>query len=336
MKNTFYVIALNRELCGIISIVTSVMNHTIYAIRNNFIPIVDLKHHNNMYFRHNRKYRDNVWEYFFKQPSNYSLKDIEKYSDFNVIISNDSHDTNSGFDLYVSDIPVDLNSNNERVLKIKKYYQKYFRFSDELCTYVDNKYEQLLHKNKLKKENILGVLLRGTDYSERKSPGEHIQPSQKKIFTHIQNVINKNPQIKKIYLATEDLKIYSAFKEKFGEMLLENTQYMYNQTYDEKKLLIGEIKTGILDHHYHLAFDYISSLYILSKLDFFIAGRCNGSLLVWLLSKGFKYFYIYNLGTYKKYSLSESIFSVKRSSDGQHLTLSILGIRVKLKKNQSR
>ena len=82
-------------------------------------------------------------------------------------------------------------------------------------------------------------------------------------------------------------------------------------------------------------------MYILSKCGYFTAGRCNGSAFAWLLSDGFKYFYIYNIGNYPLFetksfynNIFERIFSVK--NDTAHKVFTLLGIKIKVKKESRR
>ena len=335
-KQKFYIIALNMEFRGLISIVTSVMNHVIYGYQNNFISVVDLKHYNNMYFKQNKAYRDNSWEYFFKQPCYKSLKDVENNEDIDVVISKNTHNAGTVFDFNIEQIPVNIVCHDKKILKIKDYYKQFLHFSDELQTWLDEKLNLFAKSNNLESNmssRVLGVLCRGTDYTERKTPGHPIQPNVKNLINDIKNFLKKHPHVERIYLATEDAAIYNKFKKEFGDTLLDNEQYMYNQNEEEKHQLLGEIKTERVNHHYNLAKEYLFSLYLLSKLDFFIAGRCNGSAFVWLLSEGFKYMYIYKLGTYppfnKQYNLFERFFSIKKDYEKKLNVITILGIKIK-------
>ena len=160
-----------------------------------------------------------------------------------------------------------------------------------------------------------------------------IQPKLDEVIKHIYKVMKSYSKIKKIYLATEDKMIYTKFKQEYGDKLLENSQYMYNQSSSEKAMLLGEIEVNRTDHHYHLAREYLASLYLLSRLKYFIAGRCNGSALVWLMNKNLEYAYIYNLGTYQaeQYSMRDRLFSVKTQGSKRYKIFSILGIRIKIK-----
>ena len=51
---------------GLFAIYSQILWQIVYALDNGYIPVVDLKHYYNQYFKDNRTYKDNSWEYFFK------------------------------------------------------------------------------------------------------------------------------------------------------------------------------------------------------------------------------------------------------------------------------
>ena len=64
----FYVICVTYKIEGLFAIVNSVLDHVIYARENGYIPIVDLKHYYNQYFKDNRvfkKYKSYGQDYCF-------------------------------------------------------------------------------------------------------------------------------------------------------------------------------------------------------------------------------------------------------------------------------
>ena len=63
-KRNIYGIGVSHSTDGLASIVKTTLNHVVYASNNNYIPIVDLKHYKNPYFKENREFKDNIWEYF--------------------------------------------------------------------------------------------------------------------------------------------------------------------------------------------------------------------------------------------------------------------------------
>ena len=64
MNRKFYIIGVTYNVEGLFAIVNSIINHCIYAEKNNYIPIVDMQHYQNQYFKDNRVFKDNTWEYF--------------------------------------------------------------------------------------------------------------------------------------------------------------------------------------------------------------------------------------------------------------------------------
>ena len=194
--------------------------------------------------------------------------------------------------------------------------------------FIEKQYDEII-----KGENdILGVLVRGTDYSIRKTKGEQIQPNPAAVIKKVKLFLKKHSDIKKIYIATEDDSIYQMFKKEFGEMLIDNNQYRY--TYDKNnKPYLAEIVTTRQNHNYQLAREYLSSLYILSKCKYFIGGRCAGTKIAWILSDGWDDVYIWDLGIYGKNKFLTNIFECinkKDENDIKYKSLTILGMKFKI------
>ncbi len=77
MSEKYNIIGLtNSARSGLFSLYTRAVSFIIYSLDNNYIPVIDLKNFDNQYFKDNKQYIDNVWEYFFKQPKNIGLEDI--------------------------------------------------------------------------------------------------------------------------------------------------------------------------------------------------------------------------------------------------------------------
>ena len=138
---------------------------------------------------------------------------------------------------------------------------------------------------------------------------------------------------KKIWLATEDANIYKMFKDEFGDVLIDNNQFMFGDTGDK---VIADIEVNRPNHRYRLGMEYLSSIYIISKCKYIIGGTVTAMLGAWILSNGFekqKYVYIWDLGCYRirKREKCKNIFqkflSVKDEvyEDTKYKVLIILG-----------
>ncbi len=208
IKRKLYIVGISGNERGLLSIVTSVMNHIIYAVCTGKVPVVDLKYRKSIYFKDGRQFRDNVWEYFFKQPFKLSLSDISENDD--VEISLDSHFAPNTDGISAKYMPV---SNESKILpkmaEAKENYKKYFIFNDEMKNYLEHRYTEAIGDC----GNILGVLCRGTDYSKRRTFAECIQPKITDVIKKTGEILKKYPEITKIYLATEDNDIYETFKK---------------------------------------------------------------------------------------------------------------------------
>lgn len=327
-ERKLYIIKNVRANTGIGALILRSLFHCAYAIKKGYIPIIDLQHCENQYFKDKRKYKDNVWEYYLKQPMGLGLNDIKDEDE--IYISNDTFSPEVGFvgchSLY---FPKDINNN--KTLEVKNELSKYLKFNDETKLYLEKKANEALNGE----TDVLGVLLRGTDYVKKQSYKEFIQPNTKTIINEAKKLLAEG-KFKKVYLATEDKFIYEEFKKEFGELLIENRQYMYSTNYDSEKYL-SEIKVDRKNHNYNLALEYLASLYILSKCKGFLGGMTSGTRIAYLLSKNWQFIKIYNLGRYGIYnSFREKIFSIKKISTEKdnYDFITLFGIKIKMNKRK--
>lgn len=328
MDKKFYIIGVSRPIDGLFALLHSVINHCIYAEKQGYIPIVDMKHYSNQYFKDNREYKDNVWEYFFEQPAGYTLDVLDEnskivisknvlYSDCETIFTNDR-------------IPKSKYSRIDRkseYLRLK--YRAYYKPKKDIVEYLENGYKSVIPEN----SEVLGVLCRGTDYLEKRPKGEQVQPHWKDVIKEVKKMLKRHPEIDKIYLATEDDNIYNEFRKVFGDKLLENSQYKYS--YDKKESdFLADIKVDRENHNYNLAKEYYLSIYILSKCKYFVGGRTTGTKWVWILADKWEDFYVWKLGKYGT-SILEKIYSVSTVNDSckKHKVYTIFGIKIKKSMN---
>lgn len=326
----YYIIAVSHKTCGLFAILKNTIAHILYALEQGYIPVVDLKHYQNQYFKDNRTFQDNTWDYFFEQPFNIRLEDIP--SDADVIISDNVLIPDYDYALFPYHLPVEGESEDVQIIKLKNNYKKYFRINPQTMRYLEDSYKNLLGDEK----SVLGILCRGTDYLSLKPQWHPIQPNPEDVLKKAKELYQKH-NYKKIYLATEDKKIYDMFKREFGNILVDNNQYRYSDT--ENKYLT-DITVNRENHNYNLAKEYFQSVYILSKCKYFIGGRTSGTIAAWLMSEGWEYNYIWELGNYgveevamNDKNLLKTIFSIKNEykNDIKHKVITILGTKFKIR-----
>ena len=302
-ERPYYIIGKEYPRSGLFALYIWICAQIIYAKQQGYIPVVDMKHYKNQFFKDNREYQDNVWEYFFEQPEGIGLDDIPKGA--KIIMAGDS----------VPDIEylwaglLPKSKNDQKNPKIADKYIKYLKLKNEIKEYLINNYQQITEGN----TNILGILCRGTDYINMKPQDHPIQPTVDEVMAKADELY-QTFKYDKIYLATEDAEIYKIFKNKYKDKLLFNKQYMYSNT--ENKYLY-EITVNQKDHKYILNRDYFLSMYILSKCKYFIGGLTSGTVAVYMLSNKFEnhdYIYLWDKGVYnkaEKYPIISKILYIK-------------------------
>ena len=324
MNRKFYIIGVTYNVEGLFAIVNSIINHCIYAEKNNYIPIVDMQHYQNQYFKDNRVFKDNTWEYFFEQPAGYSLPDIG--AEDKIVIGRNSFYMDLLDSITNKELPENSYISVEKNVEEKKeLYKNYLKFNQQTQQYLDENFSRVIGNG----DDVLGILCRGTDYLKKKPKGEQIQPEPHTVILKTKEVLKQYPNIKRIYVATEDNNIYQMFKKEFGDMLIENVQYKYTYT-GLKDDYLSNVKVDRKDHNYNLAKEYLLSVYILSKCRYFIGGRTTGTKWAWIMADKWDYCYIWKLGAYGK-SFMEQIFSISTEDSGlkKYKVYQFLGIKLK-------
>ena len=275
---------------GLFSYVINSLGFVRYAHKRGMIPVIDLQSFETTYLSKEHVGEMNAWEYYFEQPCRIGLQSIKReycevydISDFLKIepTQTPSWDMNWWGCLTEGSL-------NNRMWRA--YCHRYIKLSDKAINKLDCIYNNLIKDG----DRVLGVLCRGTDYTQRRPSGHPVQPTAEMMIEKIDAVI-KERGYNKIYLATEDKLIFNKFKFHYGEKIIsiESNLIDYNGKSWINTLLPSD-EQGKIDK----GMDYLMSIMILSRCKAFIAGRTSGSMGVMLLTKGFEYSYFYDLGYY--------------------------------------
>lgn len=327
-----------KETSGLAWIYVMIINRLAKALEQGYIPIIDLQHNNNQYFKDGRKFKDNTWEYYFKQPCGISLKDLDNIGDNSQvkILIDDSDFTNiPGSVIKLQRV---LNSACIEKFPYKKEALKYIKLSDDAQQYIDDKINRLIGNE----SEILGILCRGTDYIRIK-PKQHSIPATPEMLIKEAKELKSKYHYKKIYVATEDLEIYNKFKDAFGELLIPNNQYMYGNYEHSNTIYLSSIEVNRPNHKYQLGMEYLCSMYILSNCKYFISSNsCAGVDLASRFSNFFsnmEYVHIWERGSYGYHkaeykNFPEKLFSIKNEYNDNIVrkVITILGIKIKFVK----
>lgn len=225
---------------------------------------------------------ENIWEWFFEQPySDFDISDkkIEEYDKEYLEVFPD-------FSEVFSDLSIKMWGS---------LYQKFWKLNKTTKEYIDREVKSIIGKRK-----VLGVLCRGTDYTECKPKGHPIQPDIDQVILLAEQKMQEL-NCEYLYLATEDGRIDKKFRDVFHDKVLINQREYYDDAFQENQLQwIKDVHFERENDNYHKGLEYISSLVILSKCSALIGGNCGGSQTAVFLNNGtYEFCHIYDLGIYE-------------------------------------
>ena len=286
-NNKYIILSYNCIGCGLLSHYGEFLSCSTNIIKQGKIPIVNLLRFPNIFNCFNESSlsldkNQNPWEYFFKQPYGYNLKDVKTYAK------------------HIEEYECRFSRPNRAIMFNNKLYseywhnlyEKYFPIKDEIIDRAEN-IRKKLFKNS---QSVLGIFLRGTDFVAIKPKGHWIQPEPEMVFKDVDKFDEQN-NYDFYFLATEDYLIRDKFKNKYNEKLKHlETNLSFNYNYSRNEYLAYNKN---INGNFNLMKDYLTNIIILSKCIDIICGRTNGSVMAFILTKGFRNIKAYNLGLYK-------------------------------------
>lgn len=272
------------QSCGFFSYFNIYISCIKTYIIKGYIPIVELESFPNIFnsFKANSS-TENPWEYFFNQPFGYTIKNIKKKAKNIKFFNCENEETKPRcLDIYSKKIAIDFWHN---------IALKYIPIKDSILKETNIIIKTLFSNSK----NLLGVLIRGTDYIAIKPRGHPIPPKVETVIKDIKEMDNKY-KYDYFFLATEDNLIRNALYKVFGKKLkylLPKRNINYNYLSPKYLSYTESIKGNLANMK-----DYLINIIILSKCIDIIASRTNGSVGAFIFSEGFRNIKIYYLGLY--------------------------------------
>jgi len=296
---TFYVARIDSAHEGFGSVYKNMLSLIAYADENGWIPVVDYKNMANRILQGlDWDYRENAWEYYFKQVSPYSLDEV--YKSKNVILGNAAGDSRLMIKekermVYFDDVY------RAKLIDIKR---KYYSFADDIQKRLDEELK-LFADNYLSKGKVLGVSTRlfRDDLYEKHLRGEkgnddyanyigQVKNTRRvDLIRDIHNWMNEN-DCKYVYLVDDSSMFEKEFEKEFGEsLIITKRRYIF----DEAK---GDFKG--LKAAKEQIYGYMTTLYLLSHCNELLADQ-NSTTTVALLMNEMKYdkVHIYDNGVYE-------------------------------------
>lgn len=262
---------------GLLSLYLGILGQIYWCNHNGFIPVIDFQNYRTQYnvdFPVNGT--RNAWEYYFEQPYKYTLEEV--YQSRNVRLSG------WNFRRIFRNPPPTVEITDNIIfdmMKIAPIKQYVFDIANE----------------KIKADginNMIGLLVRGTDYTKLKPAGHSIVPTPEMAAEKLEEFFAKYGR-SKIFLATEDENIYKFFRAKYGNMIY-TTDYNLVHNYSGRDYIANEISA---ENKYKFGLDYLVKMICLSECRYLIASNVSGSHFARILNRGrYADEYIFNLGRY--------------------------------------
>ena len=278
---TFFVV--RRATCkvGLFSYVMTNMGLVRQAVEHGWIPVIDMQGNANTYLDEGEVGKKNAWEYFFRQPCGYSLEDISKSR--NVILS-------CGLISEKSRYPgKEIVSDRRARAEWKRLFDRYLLVREDIIKETDALFEAMFHG-----EKVLGVLCRGTDYLSNRPKNHPVQPEPQEAIRKAREVMREH-HCRRIYLATEDEDIYRQFREAFGDALqvtkAKRSENIGHENINDA-MMKGERERCLGGRA------YLINILLLARCNCLVAGSVGGTYGALLLSNGYEYEYVFDLGVY--------------------------------------
>lgn len=261
-----------------------------YAIEKGYIPVIDWEHYGKL--PHSEDFpingTMNSWEYYWKQPSEYTLEEV--YKSKNVILSTQ----NIGQFGYIPNCAMKppFNTYAKNIARMCPKYSNYIPFNDDTLNYIDEKYNSLFPEG----SRVLGVVIRGSSYGTKKTQfsSHPTQISMGELIREVKKCLD-SWDCEYIFFMNEVQELVDIMKENFKDKLivlprLRDSLYrpvdgsVLNPMYEDGQ----RFKTNL---------DYITEVALLSRCTCLVGSMSSGTrtAIMWNNNK-YEHMYIFEKG----------------------------------------
>lgn len=281
-RRKYCLIRRNDGVPGIASHIITNLGQIALSLNNGYIPVIDTVNADNVFTSLSKAYGQNAWELYFRQPMGEDLEAGMSGSEVKRL---------EGIPAFMPNYQMDSLMNPAFMAFWRGMMKTYMPFSDELTGKIESIAVRLPFGSG---KRILGVLCRGTDYTNIRPYNHPVQPSLEVVLAKTDEFMERY-QCQYCYLATEDREIRNAFQSRLGDKLL-TTQEIYYESDLKDTINQTNIDCHIDIHEKNM--EYLTALALLSRCTCLIGGRTSGTVATLLLSQGFEATYLWDLGRY--------------------------------------
>ena len=293
---TFAIIQCGDESgsAGLLGVFCTFIREISNALKQGQIPVVDMQNFYNIYHENYQQIgRVNTWELFFQQPYfQYHIEDAKSAS--KVTYADKSWKAKGQEDRIAEKVIHNMELRKEYHAVYKKYMQLSYQVAEEY----QKVREKIFLPFREAGEKILGVSIRGTDYSALKPYLHQIQPAIEQVVDKIREAV-REWGISKIYVNSDEEKSVQYIKDTFPGKVFSMDYQRFDSYKENPNGLLGTVRFDRENDSYRRGADYLISTLMLADCDCFI-GSVNGCCVATLImTEGFEHEYIFDhLGVY--------------------------------------
>lgn len=276
----FYVIYRTPYEAGFFSNFSHVVGHLKLIEHTNFIPVVDFKNFKTFYNTEKPvNGTENSWEYYFEQPSKYSLDEV--YQSKNVLFCGGQYPHGASF---TAD-------------EAFKYYNEAFNVKKDILDIV-KEYDKYFEGNK-----VLGIHFRGKDMNI--FPDHPFGLSEEQMFKYTDEIIEKFG-INKILIATDEKRYLDLYVKKYGDKVF------FADNFRTEK--INEFNINPRENHrYLLGREVLIDMLLLLKCNGLLHGSSNIPGIAKSLNPNYEFsYYVFNGKNAKNKYLARYLYRIKK------------------------
>lgn len=264
LTHKYYIIRRSHMGAGFFSNYNWVMGHIVFARRLGYIPVVDMENYKTLYSEDEPIGGGmNAWNYYFENVGKVDLK--EAYAGKYVLgedraLRKYAEKFCGKIYRYPSDKAVDF------------YYpiiQEYIRIRPEIQKSFEDEWSKMMQVPSL------GVHIRGTDM--RNDLGHPVPVTVEKYMEKAGDMLKDNPDLKVIFLATDEEDVIEKFQKKFSP---KGIPVQYNDAFragtrQRTGIHEMEVKTPRKQHKYRMGMEVLKDAWFLSKCEYLLCGHSN-------------------------------------------------------------
>lgn len=306
-----YLVLQNRsKSVGLMTYAAQVVEFSDYAEKHNSEVIVDLKNYPCVNLDDSRVGIDNAWEYYYEQPFHDTPELDQLYEKYSfsflpcyrkkLLAYYPGINRSIAYRLFYNKRTEYERITIKECLDNSEIYRRWcdiarrrLHLNEKTQSYVEEEYQSIIAGKR-----VLGVSIRGTDYTQKRAYGHPIQPPIEKVIADAVSCMHKYGYTH-IYLSCEERAAVDCFETAFPGRILINKRKFFDNVDFRKVSGIADISFNRENDAYLRGLEYLSSIYLLSRCDALIAGQNTGSQMAYIINGGkYEYVYFYSIGKY--------------------------------------